>query len=562
MFELILNTKPKQFARLIFSRHLERMAKVIIGFIVLIIFFAGTYILFHRLFSYLVTVQDIGVLLIDKLVGIGFLAFFLMLVISNLITSIGSIYSSDETSFLMTSPLEYRQVFWVKFIDTLFYSSWATLVITVPAFIAYSVVHSLPIWNYFVFAALVIPPFLIIAAVLGTAFSLIFFPLAYRFGSRRVMIFLGLISVLALFLLMRARFSTILFSAQGDLALLNYYLQELARNDAPILPNIWIVEILKSARMGNFSNMWFYISMITSTAGAFLVIIDILAESLYYPAYRAAGELLGRKRKGARRKSFYSTSWKVFRSFPSDMRALFVKDIRLFLRDPRQWTQFTILLVLIVFYLFNLRKVPLNVEGLYWRTMISFVNYAFCGYILATLSVRFVYPSFSMEGKSFWSIASSPVNLKRVFWEKFWIAFIIFFILAEVVAVVSNSILSQSLAMTLLMGGGIFLMSISLTAISTGLGSIYPSFEEPNPGKIASSGGGMICALVSLIYVALSTLALAIPTYNYLTYLIGERSSFPTLEVAIGFGALIIINAVATIVPLKLGIKSVEKLEF
>jgi ABC-2 type transport system permease protein len=538
------------------------MAKVIVGFIVLGIFFTGTFVLFHRLFSYLVTVQDIGVLLIDKLVGIGFLAFFLMLVISNLITSISSLYNSKETAFLMASPLEYREVFWVKFIDTLFYSSWATLVITVPAFIAYSMVHNLPFWDYLIFAGLVIPPFLLITSALGAAFSLIFFPLAYRFGTRKIMILLAIIGVAALFMMMRARFSRILFSAQGDLALLNYYLRELARNDTPILPNVWIVEILQSARTGKFSNMWFYISMLVSTAGAAMVALDILAEKLYYSAYRAAGELLGRRRKVSKRKDFYSTSWKFFSVFPKDMRSLFVKDIRLFLRDPGQWTQFTILLVLVVFYLINLRKVPLNVEGLYWRTLISFVNYAFCGYILATLSVRFVYPSFSMEGQSFWSIASSPVKLRKVFWEKFWIAFIIFFVIAEVVAVVSNSILSQSLAMTLLTGGGIFLMSISLTAISTGLGSIYPSFEEPNPGKIASSGGGMICALVSLVYVALSTLALAIPTHNYLSFLIGQRASFPTAEVAIGFASLIVINIAATYIPLKLGLRAVDKLEF
>ena len=215
-----------------------------------------------------------------------------------------------------------------------------------------------------------------------------------------------------------------------------------------------------------------------------------------------------------------------------------------------------------IFYLFNLRYVPLNVEGLYWRTIISFVNYAFSGYILATLSVRFVYPSISLEGPAFWSIASSPISVRRLFWEKFWIAFIIFFVIAEVIAVVSNALLAQSVTMTLLTGAGIFLMSISLTALATGLGSIFPSFEEPNPAKIASSGGGMICALVSLVYVGLSTIALAYPTYHYMSYLTGQRSSFPGLEIGIAAGILIILNLAATIIPLKLGLRAIQKLEF
>ena len=127
---------------------------------------------------------------------------------------------------------------------------------------------------------------------------------------------------------------------------------------------------------------------------------------------------------------------------------------------------------------------------------------------------------------------------------------------------VSSSLLSQSTTMTLLTGFGIFLMSISLTSLATGLGSIFPSFAEPNPGKIASSGGGMICALISLIYVALSTLALAFPTYHYMSFLIGQRATFPVAEVVVGATILLLINIAATVIPLKLGLRAMDKLEF
>ncbi len=557
----MLKIKPKQLIRLIFSGRLERTVKVLVGLFVIAVFFAGGYMFFHRLFVYISQVQDIGVLLIDKIIAIGFLAFFLMLTISNLISSIGTQYRSAEASFLLASPLEHRQVFWIKFYDTLFYASWATLIITIPALLAYGVIHGLMLKHYIIIAFLIIPPFLIIPAAIGSAFSLIIFPLAHRFGMRKVIAFLVVLSIGATFILMRARFTNILFSAQGDLALLNYYLQELASNDNQFLPSVWIIEALRGARLGNTGDMWFYISMLLSTAAAALVLLDILAVKLYYTAYTASLEIIGR-RKRRNRKSFYSLAWRLFGKFPKNMRALFVKDIRLFLRDPNQWSQFTILLVLIVFYLFNLRKIPLNIEGLYWRTLISFVNYAFCGYILATLSVRFVFPSISMEGPSFWAISSSPISVKKLFWEKFWIAFIIFFILAEIVAIISNALLAQSLMMTLLTGGGILLMSISLTSLATGLGSMFPSFDEPNPGKIASSGGGMICALIGLVYVALSTMTLALPTYSYMSFLIGQRATFPATEIVFGFGAMILLNLVATVVPLKLGLRAMEKMEF
>ena len=559
MWDIILKIKPKQLMRLIFKKELERNAKIIVGVLVVAIFLSGTYWIFYRLFSYLVTVQDIGILLIDRIIAIAFLIFLIMLTISNFISAIGALYRSPEAAFLIASPLPHRQVFWVRFADNIFYASWATLIITIPAILAYGIVNHFSALNYAIFAILVLPPFLLIPGIVGAGLSMTVFPLVKRFGSRRIILLLGALGVIGIFFFMRARFSRIVFSAQGDLALLNYYLQDLATNDNQWLPSVWVAEALRAARLGESGTLWFYISMLISTAAAFIVILNSVAERLYYPAYIAASEMLSRQKK---KKRFYGFLWRLFSNFPRDMRALFVKDIRLFVREPNQWSQFAILLVLIVFYLFNLRNMPLDVGGLYWNTLTSFVNYAFCGYILATLSVRFVYPSISMEGKSFWSISSSPVKLKRLFWEKFWIAFIIFFLLTELVAVVSNSLLSQSAIMTLLTGVGILLMSISLTSLATGLGALFPSFEEPNPGKIASSGGGMICALVSLIYVALSTLALAFPTYHYMSYLIGQRREFPTAEVIIGATILLIINVAATVIPLKLGLRAMQRHEY
>ncbi|MCK5832616.1 hypothetical protein KAH81_03000 [bacterium] len=561
MWKIILNIKPKQLSRLIFSKGLEHTAKVVVGLIVVTIFLSGTFFLFQKIFSYLITVQDIGILLIDRIIGISFLAFFIMLTMSNLISAIGALYRSPEASFLMASPLPHSQVFWVKFTDNIFYASWATLVITIPAIVAYGFVFHISLSDYIIIGFIVLPCFLIIPGILGAGLSMLVFPLAKRFGSKRILILFGALAIISILFFMRARFSRIIFSAQGDLALLNYYLQDLATNENQWLPSVWVAEILRAARLDHNGTLLFYISLFLSTSAAMLIFLDTAAKRLYYKAFLAASEILSNKRKKGTNRGYYGLSWSVFRVFPRDMRSLLVKDIRLFLREPNQWTQFAILLVLVIFYLFNLRKVPLNVEGLYWRTLISFVNYAFCGYILATLSVRFVYPSISMEGKSFWSISSSPIRVKRLFWEKFWIAFILFFIITEVVAVVSSALLAQSRIMTLLTGLGIFLMSISLTSLSTGLGSLFPSFVEPNPGKIASSGGGMICALVSLIYVALSTLALAFPTYHYMSFIIGQSKDFPTAEIIIGALIILVLNLAATIIPLKLGLKAMERLE-
>ena len=91
-------------------------------------------------------------------------------------------------------------------------------------------------------------------------------------------------------------------------------------------------------------------------------------------------------------------------------------------------------------------------------------------------------------------------------------------------------------------------MSISLVSISVGLGILFPDFEEPNPGRIASSGGGMIAALISLVYVGLSVMALALPTYAYIKY-IAFDAPFPTMPIIAGGIALVVLNLAATVIP-------------
>ncbi|RKZ28804.1 hypothetical protein DRQ26_00335 [bacterium] len=313
-------------------------------------------------------------------------------------------------------------------------------------------------------------------------------------------------------------------------------------------------------RLGFSSDARLFSSALLSTAFFGACVSDFFARHLYRPSFEAA-MVLSSRRIFKKRSIINSWLWQFFRTFPKDVRALLVKDSKLFVRDPNQWSMFAVLLVLLAVYLANLRFIPSKIESLLWQTVISFVNFAFSGYILATLSVRFVYPAISMEGKSFWSIMSSPLSVKKLFWEKFILAFVVFFILAEVVAVISNGILSQSGQMVILTAVGIFLMSISLVSLNVGLGILFPNFEELNPMRIASSGGGMISALLSLFYVGVTVMIIAVPTYRYTSHLtFGD--SFSSIEILIAISALLVVNGAATLIPLKLGLNAIARREF
>ncbi len=557
---LLLTIKPRLIKRLLLQKGAEHWAKVIVAIVVIGLFFWGAYEIFYSIFDYLTTVRDIGLVLNDRIISIGFLAFFAMLVVSNLVSSISTLFRSTETEYLMSTPLAYNQVFWARFLDNFFYSSWATAVIGFPMTLAYIVVHKLPLWQS-VIVGVMLFVFLLIPAYVGAVLAMILFVVAKKLSFRKTLAILVFLSLLLVYFYVRTNLSGgIMFNVMGDLSVLNYYLRQLGSYRNPYFPHIWFAETLRTIRLGDWGGAAVFMSAMVSTAVFGFFLTDQFARWLYFPAFEAAAYITG-SRRAKRRSIINSPLWRFFSSFSPPFRAMLVKDVKLFIRDPNQWSQFAVILVLVAVYMANLRFVPSRVESLFWQTVVSFVNFAFSGYILATLSVRFVYPSISMEGKSFWAIISSPLRVSALFWEKFTIAFVVFFIIAEALAVISNGILAQSAQMMAFTAVGILLMSVSLVSLNVGLGILFPNFEELNPMRIASSGGGMIAALLSLAYVGIMVVIVAVPTYRY-TYNLAFGEEFSRWEIFVAVVLMLAVNAAATVIPLRLGLKNIGKREF
>ena len=80
---------------------------------------------------------ELGPLLMGQLLHMIFLTFFSMLIFSNTVTSLSTIYLSSDLLILMSSPLRLTNVFVSKFVQTLLYSSWMVLLFGLPIFIAF-----------------------------------------------------------------------------------------------------------------------------------------------------------------------------------------------------------------------------------------------------------------------------------------------------------------------------------------------------------------------------------------------------------------------------------------
>jgi ABC-2 type transport system permease protein len=194
---------------------------------------------------------------------------------------------------------------------------------------------------------------------------------------------------------------------------------------------------------------------------------------------------------------------------PADVRALMVKDVRMFWRDTTQWGQSLMLFGLLGVYILNLRHFTSQISSPFWLHLISYLNLAACSLNLATLTTRFVFPQFSLEGKRLWIVGRAPLGLPRVVQTKYLLVTGASLIVTLGMIALSCHMLQMPWERTAYFAGAITVMTLTLNALALGLGVLYPNLREDNPSKIVSGFGGTLALVLSFLYIVASVLLLA-----------------------------------------------------
>jgi ABC-2 type transport system permease protein len=202
---------------------------------------------------------------------------------------------------------------------------------------------------------------------------------------------------------------------------------------------------------------------------------------------------------------------KVFFFLPYEIRLFLAKDIKVFVRDRLQWSQFLIFFGVLAIYIANIRSLPYNLTVEAARAGISLLNLAATCLVLSTSTGRFIFPLLSLEGRNFWVLGLAPINRSRILYGKFFFAFFGSLAISEVLIFLSDWMLSFPLTMWL--GHAVIVLAIcsGLAAISVGLGARYPNLKEDNPAKIVAGFGGTLNLIVSMFYIAVMIAAIGYP---------------------------------------------------
>ncbi|MCX6905302.1 MAG: hypothetical protein NTW03_17850 [Verrucomicrobia bacterium] len=192
-----------------------------------------------------------------------------------------------------------------------------------------------------------------------------------------------------------------------------------------------------------------------------------------------------------------------------EARALVVKDTRMFWRDTTQWGQTVMLFGLLGVYILNLRHFSLQLDQPFWVHLVSHLNLLACSLNLATLTTRFVYPQFSLEGKRLWIVGMAPMGLVGIVKTKFTLALTASLAVTVSLIVLSCQMLNLPWDRTIYFAVAVGIMTWTLTGLAVGLGVLYPNFKEDNPGKIVSGFGGTFCLVLSFLYIVAAVVLLA-----------------------------------------------------
>lgn len=517
-----------------------------------------------------------------------------MLIFSNTVISLSSLFKNKETHYLMTLPVSRDKVYLYKSFESLAFSSWAFFLLALPLLIAYGQVVKAP-WSYYGWICLFLPAFVTIPSALGTLLALLltaWVPRARLYLLAGVAL-AGVVGAgIAMSDIWKPRNPGEGTANLVEKLKLTLDRAKIARN--PYLPSCWLSQGLGHAMQPNraeddtdrlvsakidlgsmkpidagFGSPAVFYFLLLSTGALFTVSIGQMAGHYWFAGAYSKAFLLGRTRYS------YREGWLDRMCLAASRRfgpvAIFTgKEVKNFVRDPVQWSQVLIFFSVLYAYVSYLPKLStsLQLEKPGFQHLVLYLNLFACAMTMATLNSRFLFPLISLEGRCIWILGLLPISRATLIWSKFLFAMLGSLVLSVGLITISNVVLNSTLAIWLTQILTIVSLNFGLCGLSVGLGATFPSFNETNPSKIVSGFGGTVTLLLSVGLVLAVIVPQVYVDWIFLTATAEKGSQLSPIIRSYQWHTVWVMlwvvaaNGIACYVPMKLGIRTFNKFEF
>jgi ABC-2 type transport system permease protein len=497
---------------------------------------------------------------IDPAIPLGVMlgTLFLMILLSASVSAIGALFLSKDLDITLSAPLSPTEFLAGKSIDVGISVSWMVCVFTIPALLAFGSFYNADI-IFMIGAPLLCILFFALAVSLGMITAILFAALLPSEKGRPLLIALFLLS-LGVFLGLMNGFSQGAPLSEADpLTMLR---RATALGSNPWLPSTHCARALTGLLQRDYLVPLLTLLECVGTLSILGLCMRLAHARLYERALSRTGRASGILKIHSR--SAQRIARLLFPFSSSVTRAIMTKEYKLFSRDLTHTVQLGLLLGITFVYLYNYQLLQgpskMSEEALaVWKIFLLLSNIALGALVVTSICSRFVFPSVSLEGASFWLIQASPISLKDLLKAKFKSWLLPVSCIGGVIFVSGAMALNAEVPLVVASCAAGVIICHGLVGLGVGFGALFSQFEWEHSTQLSTSLGNFVFMLVCMMFLAFNMVPLGIMFGTYMLF--PEAVSSDQLVAAVLGGGLVstyILNKLAVWWALSAGAKALQ----
>ena len=164
--------------------------------------------------------------------------------------------------------------------------------------------------------------------------------------------------------------------------------------------------------------------------------------------------------------------------------------------------------------------------------------------------------------RQMWLLRSSPLDTGAMLWSKYWIGTVPLLVLALIITIFTNWLLHASEFMMAVAIATIVFYTLAASSLALSFGALYPQFGTENAAQIPTSFGGVVYMMSSMILLAVVIMIEGFPVTALLRARQRGEAMAVTPELVLAGAAVMVVCVSATLLPLRLSARRLERMEW
>ena len=432
--------------------------------------------------------EVIGPLLCRRLLDVVLLVLLSVLLLSNVVTALGSYFLARDLELLVPAPIPPRVFFSARLTEQALQSTWMVVAFALPVLLAFIHVAGTP-RSYLALVA-VVPPLLALPALIGLIVTLLLVRVFPAARVRGLIVGLAFVAFVVLYVALRLLQPERMLNPDGFASLVSF-LSSFSAPSGGWLPSHWAAVVIGSTfrdDAGGSGSAALLTAALWSGAASLHALSSLLHRRLYAAAFSRSQE--------GRAVAPLSRWWARWRGRPLPLDGP--------IRAPGRhgvaadWAR--LLAALVFVYLYNFRHFrQIGDSGLIGPLALYLIGLALSGFVTTAVGVRFAFPVISGEGRMLWLLFAAPLRRPAILRAKLASTLPPLLFVAELMAIASARLLGAGAALTILSAAVAALTATAVAALSLGVGALLPDYRAESAAKVAASFGALVCMTLAML---------------------------------------------------------------